>query len=468
MKKNTQLNSRSIHAAEKRSMQHGVIAFSESMGHGKGSLRVVIRNATTRFYYRYQNAEGRQDDLPLGIYESDSRNVDKALGKLSITLARECARDAVRDNDRAKAKGFTGVREFREQTAAALAKERAELAAYEEAEAKARELEGKYTLEALLHLYVSIKEDQGVASYKDAHRLFNKYIYSEAVAQKAANQVERKELAAIIREVKASTKREWQKLRSYLLAAYNAALDAEDDESADPRYVPFEIAQVPISKPKQSGILATATRERVLSEDELRGLLLKLRADDSYKSDLLKFVLLTGQRMEQFLRARLADLDLSAKILTLYDLKGRRNEPKRHYVYLQGESLDIAVKYFDQAERVGAKYLFSLDPHNHISQDTLSRYGTAVARDLVAEGICHEPFQSRDLRRTVATEMSRLAIADDTKKRLLSHGVSGVHDKHYNKYSYENELRNAAASWEAELERIESKSDSMRKVINIR
>ena len=458
----------SLDAALKRSLEGVILRGSETLGRGRGSLRTVVRNGVARFYYRHQTLVGKQDDYPLGVYEPDSRNVDPRTGKLSISDAREVARDAVRDNEAGQREGFSGVREYRDHLAKAQADERREQYESIKAEEKRLELANKYTLKALLDLYLTVKEEQGVAAIKDAKNLFTNYVYGSPIADKPANLVARKEVASLIRDAKANTSRQWQKLRSYIKAAYNLALDAEDDETADSRFIPFQITNVPVSTPKLAGSLSTASRERVLVEDELRALLRVLRSDSSYKSDLMKFTLLTGQRMEQFLRCKLKDLDLKAKIMTLYDKKGRRNEPKRHYVYLEGEALEIVSKFALYSDEIGSEYVFCVSPDRYIAQDTLSRFGTSISRRLLSESHISESFQARDLRRTVATEMSRLVISDDVKKRLLSHGASGIHDKHYNRYTYEEELRSACIRWEAELNRIELNQADEQKVINLR
>jgi len=89
-----------------------------------------------------------------------------------------------------------------------------------------------------------------------------------------------------------------------------------------------------------------------------------------------------------------------------------------------------------------------MDEGKHINQEVISRYVFKTAKKLVATNAIGSMFKAMDIRTTVATGLSRLGIAGDVKKRLLSHGIYGVHDRHYNKYSYEAELRQAIVAWE--------------------
>ena len=72
----------------------------------------------------------------------------------------------------------------------------------------------------------------------------------------------------------------------------------------------------------------------------------------------------------------------------------------------------------------------------------------------VCAGIGGEPFNVRDIRRTVETMLAALGISKDTRAQLLSHGISGVQAAHYDRHSYADEKRAALVAWEARLEAI--------------
>jgi len=68
-----------------------------------------------------------------------------------------------------------------------------------------------------------------------------------------------------------------------------------------------------------------------------------------------------------------------------------------------------------------------------------------------------EPFDLRDVRRTVETMLASMGLSRDTRAQLLSHGISGVQAAHYDRHGYTDEKRAALVAWEARLEEIETR-----------
>jgi hypothetical protein len=71
--------------------------------------------------------------------------------------------------------------------------------------------------------------------------------------------------------------------------------------------------------------------DRNLSAPELTAFLRRVRAKplDAKRDALEVCIELGGQRPTQLLRLRRANVDLSSRVLTLYDIKGRRLKPGR-------------------------------------------------------------------------------------------------------------------------------------------
>ena len=64
-------------------------------------------------------------------------------------------------------------------------------------------------------------------------------------------------------------------------------------------------------------------------------------------------------------------------------------------------------------------------------------------------------FQQRDLRRTVETMLQRLGIDKEVRAHLLSHGrTKGVQAKHYERYDFLAEKRQALEKWVRHLNRV--------------
>lgn len=67
-----------------------------------------------------------------------------------------------------------------------------------------------------------------------------------------------------------------------------------------------------------------------------------------------------------------------------------------------------------------------------------------------------ESFNQRDIRRTCETMQAALGLSRDTRAQLLSHGLSGVQQHHYDRHSYSDEKRAALIAWERHLEAIQT------------
>ena len=62
-----------------------------------------------------------------------------------------------------------------------------------------------------------------------------------------------------------------------------------------------------------------------------------------------------------------------------------------------------------------------------------------------------EPWVARDLRRTVKTRMGEIGIPKWIRDHIQNHAKVDVSSKHYDRYDYLAEKRDALESWEREL-----------------
>ena len=63
-------------------------------------------------------------------------------------------------------------------------------------------------------------------------------------------------------------------------------------------------------------------------------------------------------------------------------------------------------------------------------------------------GLVKKSFSYADIRRTAETLMAGLGVSDEHRAQVQSHGLSGVQLRHYNKYDYMKEKREALLKWE--------------------
>ena len=275
-----------------------------------------------------------------------------------------------------------------------------------------------------------------VSLQKNVQRAFPAYW------RKPCNQIDLDDCMAIIsRLVQAGKKREADKVRSYLRAAYSAAINARQDASASQHLRDFKLSANPareLRKVKGS----SGTSERVLSLPELQAYWQEIgKLPEPYRSALRFHLLTGGQRIVQLKRVTMADISRHETTMTLLDPKGRREEPRRHVVPLLSEALDAI-------DAMGSgPYVFTLSGGKRpISERALNDAVKGVCAKMEDAGTLEgEPFTPKVIRSTVETRLAAMKVSSDVLAHLLSHGMGGVQMKHYQRHDFEAEKRDALA-----------------------
>jgi integrase len=335
--------------------------------------------------------------------------------------------------------------------------DRAAKVAAEEA-AKARQ---KYTLKALCEVYVRYLSDQGKeAAAAAARSAFKCHIWEPypEIGNRPANEVTSRQVADILRRVKEQGKKRMSGvLRSYLAAAFNAAKASPYDSELPAAMIPFGAEHNPV---EATPAVPIVSGQRHLSADELKAYISHL--GEELPDLALKLALYAGgQRMAQLLRAKISDYDPEANTLRIWDGKGKRETPREHILPLGPKAAAIVDNLCTQAEKTDSNFLFA-------SRGSTVYPGTPGKRVREISALMGgEPFDLRDIRRTVETMLAGLKISKDIRAQLLSHGISGVQDKHYDRYEYVEEKRAALRKWERHLKRITSDKPAS-KVVKLR
>ncbi len=313
----------------------------------------------------------------------------------------------------------------------------------EELERQAAVENRRFTLRALLDLYCDYLKKAGkLRSSVCASSAFRVHVPGE-LASLPAREITRAQITETIRRVREAGKdRTAGILRAYLHAAYEVAMSAETDSAAPADFIPFQIDNNPVRGIKA---IPVSAGERVLTMDELTRYMAAL--DDRPSDIALKVALLAGgQRMEQLLKSILADWDQEEKALLLFDGKGKRTAPRKHLLPLAGKAADLVGKQAERARAAGETYLFFSEQGARVNATTPGKRVKEIARAMGGE-----MFNLRDIRRTCETHLAKIGISQDTRAQLLSHGISGVQAKHYDRYSYTREKRAALVRWEEYL-----------------
>jgi len=397
---------------------------SDPAPRGTGCLDVrKLAGGQLRFYYRYTKANGQRDRLLIGT-------------GLALTAAREAAAALSRRYQ-------AGDRDLRDSMAEeAAAVERAK----EEALAEATRRSGA-TLGALMLAYAQSLKDAGKVSAAATRASIERHIEKPwpALWARPASELELDDLIPILsRLVRGKKMREGGKVRSYLRAAYAAAIAAKQDAAAPDALRALNVSRNPARD------LATLDsgqpRDRVLSVAELRAYWRRIEAIPGRPGALLRFHLLTGgQRIAQMIRLQWSDHDHDADTDTgsvrLLDIKGRRRLPRVHLVPLLPRiATDLETLRGDGE----GPHLFSLTAGKKAaSYDEFRGIMDPVVASMVAAEELASPFTPGDLRRTVETRLAALGLSEEVRGHLQSHGLSGVQKRHYNFFEYDAEKRAA-------------------------
>ncbi len=186
----------------------------------------------------------------------------------------------------------------------------------------------------------------------------------------------------------------------------------------------------------------TAARERVLSEEETAKVWNATAASIWPYGAVVRLLLLTGQRRNEVVGMRWAEIGVEAKVWTLP--KERTKNGLEHRLPLSDAALDL-IKGLPM---VSETLVF---PARGNSTTTFSGFSKCKAEMDRLSGVTD--WTLHDLRRTAATGMAKLSVAPHVIEKILNHvsgsfsGVAGI----YNQHDYEAEMREAMAKWGDEI-----------------
>jgi hypothetical protein len=397
---------------------------SDPAPRGAGVLQVrKLSNGSTAFYFRYTDSKGARDRLSLG---------------LDVTL--QDARKRAASLSRRYQDGDTDLR-------AVLDAEVLEARRVKEAEAVRQEslrAKAAATLGALVGAYCDFLEIRKKVSAPKVRKALAKHVRdsSPALWNKPAGDLDVDDLASLVRPlVDSGHLREAAKIRSYLQAAYAAAVSARQGVNGSPALRALRISRNP-AKDLSTVDAAESKRQRVLAESELRAYWQAISAVQGPGGALLRFHLLTGcQRVEQLARLKTTDVDSDRPSFRIYDPKGRRKTPRTHEVPL----LPVALTAIDDMDLRLGPFVASIDHGTSGAEYSSYRHRLQdVVRGLLSDGkLPGGSFSVGDLRRTVETRLAAAGVSLEVRAQLQSHGLGGVQARHYDKYDYFSEKLDA-------------------------
>jgi integrase len=181
------------------------------------------------------------------------------------------------------------------------------------------------------------------------------------------------------------------------------------------------------------------SRERILSEEEIRALWCGL--EQTAFDDVVRLLLLTGQRRMEIGALRWAEVDLAGNAILL-----PAERTKNHRAHTLPLSQQARAIIEGQSRRNSTDFVFG-------ENGMLDWDRGKIALD-ARVGIA--PWKIHDLRRTCATGMSEIGLLPHIVEAVLNHqsghksGVAGI----YNRARYADEMRTALQRWADHVERL--------------
>jgi integrase len=312
------------------------------------------------------------------------------------------------------------------------------------------------TFSGLLDAYVEHLTRGGKGAAREVKALFKRHVTDPfpALVVLPANRITAEMVRDILaRLVRKGIGRQTNVLRSYLQAAFNHGARSDlDPRRAAVDAAVFRLASNPVTLLPRIREYE-ATRDRVLTDNEIRHLwrgLDGLRIEVSLTIQCATF--LGGQRFKQLLRATWKDYNVAAATLRLSDAKGKRATAVPHVLPVTRRVATLLKQL--RSLNGGGEYIFSTTAGqkaiHHTSLPT--HFASIAASAIVSAESGDQPFQGRDIRRSIETRLQALGVSREVRAQLLSHGrTSGVQQKHYERHDYLKEKGEALNTLEAHL-----------------
>jgi integrase len=198
------------------------------------------------------------------------------------------------------------------------------------------------------------------------------------------------------------------------------------------------------------------TRDRVLSDDEIRWLCKACEVVGWPFGPLVKLLLLTAQRRDEVAGLARAEIDLENRSWTMPREKAKNK--RAHEVHLSAPAMEVIAA----VPHMGSGLVFTSTGTTPVSGFSRAKRRLDAAmllakrHELGAKCEPIPPWILHDLRRTAATGMARLNVPPHVVDKVLNHtsgkirGVAAI----YNRYEYIEERRAALEAWGRHVENL--------------
>lgn len=292
------------------------------------------------------------------------------------------------------------------------------------------------TVRDLFEAYCEHLEQSGKPSHKDVRAALNR-ILPKLGANRLAREIEPADVLNVLRPIYERGKVSMtDHIRGYIRSAFGWGLRSETDyRSTSPRR--FKLIHNPADsipvEPRKAGT-------RWLNEAEWVQVWQWCEQPDMqlHKAYLnaIRLLLITGQRVSEITELKADQYNSDEKLLTWTTTKNGRP----HTIPLPPLAVDLIESI--KPNKYGLLFPSMKYPSKPLTyRNMLSFLGRAQERGVIPD------FTTRDLRRTFKTLAGKAGLSKIDRDRLQNHSLHDVSSKHYDKYTYLPQKRQAMQVW---------------------
>lgn len=406
-----------VAAAEKQPRRYE-IADSKQPG-----LRLIIQPSGVKSWaFRYERSDGTTKRVTLG----------RAAGPGALTLAQ--ARIAANDANRQRTTGGDPADAKRAERAAQTARIKA-------AEQEARRKDD--TVEKVLGRYYTDHVD-GLKSRDEVKRVLNREL--KGWAKRRVDEIQRRDAIKLLDAVKARAPVQSNRLRAHGRHFFAWCI-AKELTSINP----FDGTKA----------AKEVSRDRVLTDDELRLLLRTIAQLEWPRKQFVHVLLLSAQRLTEVKELEWQELDMTSDTPMWTLPRARSKNGRTHTVPLCPAVVEVLATMDRLADSPRVFAPFS-ESHAKARVDAamldIARTD-AVERGEDPDSVMIAPWGFHDLRRTAVTTMARLGVDPTLADRVIGHSQRGVMAT-YQRFDFTKERRHALTVWAEFLDGLTSERES--------
>ncbi|MBF6647186.1 site-specific integrase [Methylobacter sp. BlB1] len=388
------------------------------------------------------------------IYYIDGKEKLKKIGRygkgaMSLKEIRNCYRDLSKEYQ-------AGIDIKEQQRQQALAEERERQR--QETEERKRKLQG--SLQQLIDIFLDhLQANKSEHYYRNVKQAFDLNLRNLDTTRKA-NEITKTDIIETLHPI---TERGSlfmaNRVRAFLSSMFKFGIEFDDTPETITHGVQFFIESNPVYSVRKP-LKKEPPADRFLSEDEVRNFWQALESSSMsiHRANIFRLMLALGTRLEAISGLQWNEIDWQERLITIPPARSKNGN------FWVIPLNDIAFEVISNNPKLHMTYLFPAQSGNEpLRTDGFSQ---AITRLCKSSGI--SKFTPRDLRTTFKTLTGKAGISKDIRDRIQNHALNDVSSKHYDRYDYLKEKRQALEIWNRRLTQIIRNEPDNAEVIPIR